>query len=333
MTAARRSPSIYDVAVRAGVSHQTVSRVLNGSARIRAETRERVLAAIQELGYRRNAAAQQLATNRSRTIGVLAPAAPDFGPVSTMYAVERAAREAGYHALVTSSEPDPVSVQDALDFLLGRAIEALAVIAPYRSTLDAVAALDQRLPVVVLQTGEAAGGDVVAVDQREGARLVVEHLVELGHERIQHLAGPPDFIEARLRREGFAAEIARHGLAELPVLDGEWSVEAGYLAAQRLDPSATAVFCASDQMALGLIHALSERGRDVPADVSVTGFDDVPEAAHLRPPLTTVHQDFAAVGDRAVASLVARLEGRAVPAAAAIAPRLVVRGSTARPPR
>jgi DNA-binding LacI/PurR family transcriptional regulator len=297
---------MYDVAARAGVSHQTVSRVLNGFDGIRPETRARVEAAIRELGYRRNLAARTLVTSRTRAIGVLTPATADFGPTSTLHAVERAIRAAGYQPLITSTPIEGAAVRESLEFLLDQSIEALVVIAPYRVVLDAVEALADPPPVVTLQTGVEADG--VAVDQAAGARLAARHLVDLGHRRVQQVVGPDDFVEAGVRRDAAAAVLSTAGLAELPRLRGDWTADSGYAAAASLDPRATAVLCGNDHMALGLIHALADRGRRVPGDVSVVGFDDIPEAAHSLPPLTTVHQDFEEVGRRAVAHLIAILD-------------------------
>jgi len=313
---------MYDVAERAGVSHQTVSRVLNDFAGIRPETRERVLAAIADLGYRPNKAARALVTSRSRAIGVLVPATTDFGPTSSLHAIERAVRQAGYQPLVTSTPLEADAVRESLEFLLDQSIEALVAIAPYRVVLDRVRDLD--LPVVTLQTGAAAAG----IDQAAGAQLAVRHLVELGHRTIQQLSGPDDFLEAAVRRRAVDDELAAHGLAVLPALTGDWSADSGYAAGASLDPAATAVVCGNDQMALGLIHALADAGRRVPADVSVVGFDDIPESAHSLPPLTTIHQDFEEVGRRAVAELVRRLHGESG-TGDPIAPTLVVRASTA----
>jgi DNA-binding LacI/PurR family transcriptional regulator len=302
-------PNMYDVAARAGVSHQTVSRVLNGFEGIRPGTRDRVLAAIRELGYRRNLAARTLVTSRTRAIGVLTPATADFGPVSSLHAIERAVREAGYQPLITSTPLDGDAVRESLGFLLDQSIEALVVIAPYRVVHDALDELADPPPVVTLQTGDPADG--VAVDQAAGARLAARHLVELGHRAIQQLVGPDDFVEAAVRREAAAAALAEAGAAALPELHGDWTADSGYAAAAFLAPSATAVLCGNDQMALGLIHALADRGLRVPEEISVVGFDDIPESAHSLPPLTTVHQDFEEVGRRAVARLMALLDGDA----------------------
>lgn len=327
-----RAPSMHDVAERAGVSHQTVSRVLNGFEGVRPATKARVLEAIEALGYRRNFAARSLAIGRSQAIGVLVPDTPNFGPTSSLYAVERAARIRGYQPLVTVTPEDRESVQEALDFLFDHAIEALVLMAPRRVVLDVIDCHGSEVPVAYLLTGAERAPWSVCVDQGEGMRLAMRHLIDAGHERIQHLAGPDDSTEAVLRAEAFQAEIVAAGLPELPIVHGIWSPEAGYQAASQLDPSATAIMCANDHMAIGVIHYLAERGISVPADVSVVGFDDVPEAAHVVPPLTTVRQDFRRVGELAVEVLVAALTGSEAPDTSPLAPVLVTRDSVA-PPR
>jgi DNA-binding LacI/PurR family transcriptional regulator len=325
---------MYDVATRAGVSHQTVSRVLNDFAGIRPETRERVLAAIADLGYRPNRAARALVTSRSRAIGVLVPATADFGPMSSLHAIERAARAAGYHALITSTLVETDAVRESLQFLLDQSIEALVVIAPYRVVTDELDVVPPQIPTALLQTGDLETAGAIAVDQGAGARLAARHLLELGHRRIQQLTGPPDYLEAVARRDAVDDELTAAGAPLLPHLTGDWTADSGYAAGSGLDPATTAVICGNDQMALGLMHALADLRRAVPGDVSVVGFDDIPESAHCLPPLTTVHQDFEEVGRRAVDDLVARIEGRVPdPAALTVIPTLVVRSSTAAPER
>ena len=327
-----RGPSMHDVAARAGVSHQTVSRVLNDFPGIRPDTRARVLAAIEEMGYRRNLAARALVTGRSQTIGMIGPEAADIGPLSTLHAVERAARDVGLHTMMTSADPAAASVRDALEFLVGRGVDAIALVAQQRSVVEALDGLDVRVPVVHLLTGGDPPGWAASIDQRAGVRLALEHLRALGHERIQHLAGPQTYAEAQLRRREFDAFVSEHGLPRLEVLEGDWTTDAGYAAGARLDPAATAVVCGNDDMAFGLIHALVSAGRTVPDDVSVVGYDDTPTSRHSLPPLTTVRQDFEAVGTRAVGLIVARIAGDEPADAGLIAPTLVERASTA-PPR
>lgn len=322
-------PNMHDVAARAGVSHQTVSRVLNGFEGVTPATKARVEEAIHALGYRRNLAARSLATRRTRAIGVLVPASADFGPTRSLLAIERATRDAGYQSLVTSTSLDADAVRGSLGFLLDQGVEALVVIAPYEVVRREVAGLDPGIPIVELQTGEPDASDGVTVDQAAGACLAVRHLLDLGHRRIQQITGPLDFLEARVRRDAVAAELRAEGLSLLPELPGDWTADSGYARGADLDPSTTAVVCGNDQMALGLIHALADLGRRVPDDVSVTGFDDIPESAHSLPPLTTVHQDFEAVGRLAVDRLVTVLDGGGDAGPVRVAPRLVERRSTA----
>ncbi|MFN3866296.1 MAG: LacI family DNA-binding transcriptional regulator [Demequina sp.] len=323
---------MHDVAARAGVSHQTVSRVLNDFAGIRPATRDRVLAAIAELGYRRNLAARALVTGRTQTIGMIGPQRADIGPLSTLHAIEGSARAVGLHTLMTSAEATSESVTDAVEFLVGRGVDGIALVAQQQSIADAVRATRIEVPVIHLLTGGEPRGQAASIDQREGSRLALEHLIALGHTRIQHVTGPPSYTESQLRRDEYLNVVAEHRLARLDILEGDWTADAGYAAGERLDPTATAVFCANDQMAFGVIHALSDAGRSVPHDVSVVGFDDTAEARHSLPPLTTVKQDFAAVGRLAVDLMVARLEGADTRGTRELRPELVVRDTTAAPP-
>lgn len=327
-----RGPSMHDVAARAGVSHQTVSRVLNDFPGIRPETRQRVLLAIEELGYRRNVAARSLATGRSQTVGVIIPNTTDYGPVSSFYAVEAAVREAGLQALVAATADSPEAVEEALDFLMARSIEALVLMAPTRMVVDVVDAIKPPVPIAYLLTGDERAPWSASVNQRQGVRLMLDHLVGLGHTRIQHIRGPESSIEAELRAEEFGAQMRARGLAELPILRGDWSAQSGFEACDEVDPSATAVFCGNDQMAIGLIHAAVKKGMRVPEDITIVGFDDIPEAVHTLPPLTTVRQDFGEVARLAVRALVAALEGGDMPDTSPLPPELVVRESTAPAP-
>lgn len=322
---------MHDVAARAGVSHQTVSRVLNDFEGIRPATRERVLEAIDELGYRRNLAARALVTGRTQTIGMIGPGNPDIGPLSTLHAVERAARGAGLHTMMTSAGADSDSVREALDFLVGRGVDAIALVAQQVSVREALDGYDPGVPVVHLLTGGEPEGQAASIDQRAGVRLAIEHLVAHGHSRIQHVAGPQTYAEAQLRRDEFAAELDRRGLPALEILEGDWSTDSGFAAGLALDRTATAVLCGNDEMAVGLIHALTSAGRSVPDDVSVVGYDNIAAARHSLPPLTSVSQDFEAVGKRAVELIVAAIAGVTPSHSELIAPTLVERSSVAAP--
>lgn len=334
MGAVRKQVSIRHVAARAGVSHQTVSRVLNGHPSIRPATRDRVLAAIAELDYRPSGAARALATRRSRRIGVMVDAAIEYGPTSTLRAVEAAAHHAGYAAAAIAIDEDrSVSPHDAVEHLLGQGVDALCVIAPRSTSVDVLRELTTDLPTLVVKATADPAFLTVSVDQELGAALAVRHLIELGHRRIVHVAGPLDWLDARGRVNGWQAEMERHGLEVRPPEVGDWTSEFGYQLARRWGPTPdfTAVFAANDQLALGIVHGFAEVGVRVPDDVSVVGFDDLPDACHFLPPLTTVRQDFRTLGERAVAELLAVLAGGQPEAHSLIAPELVVRSSTAAP--
>lgn len=322
-----RPPSIRDVARVAGVSHQTVSRVLNDHPSIRDTTRQRVLDVMAELRYQPNRAARALASSRSRTIGILSAMSTDYGPASIMTSVESAARASGYWVSIANIDPTVEgSIPDALTQLRAQAVEGIVVVAPQVRVFEALAQLPLDIPYVTLQS-TSDDGHTLFFDQYAGARLATRHLLELGHRGIYHLSGPQDWIEADARMTGFLDEMnAWDAPTTAPIL-GDWTADFGYFAGRELARvrDFSAVFASNDQMALGLLHAFRDSGIDVPGDVSVIGFDDIPEAAHFWPPLTTVRQDFAELGRRAVAFLLGELDAEG---SRAIAPQLIVRAST-----
>jgi DNA-binding LacI/PurR family transcriptional regulator len=309
---APRPAVMHDVARLAGVSHQTVSRVLNGHPNVRATTRERVLEAIRQLDYQPNALARGLVTRRSRSIGVISFDTRLFGPASTLLAIERAARAAGYAVTITSlADLDAASVRSAVATLAGQRVDGVIVIAPVESAARGLRDLRPGLPVVAVEAGYRGEVPVVSVDQFSGAKLATDHLLALGHRTIWHVAGPADWLEARERVEGWRDSLSQAGVMAPPMLRGDWSPESGYRAGLELAGTAgmSAVFAANDQMALGIMHAFYERGVKVPDDVSVVGFDNIPEAAFLTPSLTTVHQDFDEVGRRGLRLLMGIIDG------------------------
>ncbi|GAA4475145.1 LacI family DNA-binding transcriptional regulator [Phytohabitans houttuyneae] len=327
-----RSVIMRDVARHAGVSHQTVSRVLNGHPRVRPETRQRVLAAMQALDYRRNLAARTLVTRRSGILGVIGVETTLFGPASMLFGIEEAARAAGY--LVTVANVRTVErqvVHGAVDRLCQHAVEGIIAVAPKPALLDAIAAVLTGPPAVGVGGGVDGAVPTVRVDNLAGARLATQHLLTLGHATVHHVAGPFDWPEARERIVGWRSALLDAG-APVPVIrPGSWSAGSGYERGQRLarNPSVTAVFCANDQIALGVLRALHEAGRRVPEDVSVVGFDDTPDSGYFLPPLTTVRQDFAELGRHSLAMLLDRLDGVPPVAHVQLPPALVVRASTA----
>jgi DNA-binding LacI/PurR family transcriptional regulator len=330
---ARSAPGMKDVARLAGVSHQTVSRVLNDSPSVRPDTRARVLAAVQALGYRRNTAARALVTGRSQVIGVVTMSGHLFGPASTLYGVEGAASALGYAiSVVSMRELSGAELRNAVSRLVRQGVDGVVVIAPIHIAQDELAVLAGEVPLITLEGTPEGALSVVSVDQVTGARLATRHLLELGHRTVWHVAGPADWFEAAGRIEGWRSVLVEAGAEAPPVLSGDWSARAGYDAGLLLVrvPGVTAVFAGNDQMALGVLRALSEHGRRVPDDVSVVGFDDLPESGFFTPPLTTVRQDFATLGARCLQLLVAAMRGIELETAP-IPPRLVVRASTGVP--
>ncbi|WP_019819679.1 LacI family DNA-binding transcriptional regulator [Saccharomonospora saliphila] len=338
-----RPAVMADVARLAGVSHQTVSRVLNHHPSVSPGTRTRVQAAIEELDYRPNSAARTLVTKRSKVIGVLSLDTTLYGPASTLYGIEQAARRAGYFVSVASVKAqDGEDVTDALERLTRQSVEGVVIIAPQRATVEALATAPSDLPLVVVEGGDGGGRPVVCVDQAEGARMMVRHLLNRGAPTVWHVAGPADWLEAQSRVEGWREELRAAGAAEPGLLRGDWSPASGYANGQLLAerPDVRAVFVANDQMALGVLRAFHEREVDVPGDVLVGGFDDIPESAYFTPPLTTIRQDFDAVGRRSIDLLLTRIADGASPAAstgaaadaaettAVVPPDLVIRQST-----
>ena len=327
-----RPPSMMDVARLAGVSHQTVSRVLNGHPSVRSNTRLRVLASIQELGYRPNNVARALATGRSRTIGVIGLDSTLYGPAATMHGVDEAARRAEYFvSTVGLASIDRESILESVDRLADGAVEGLVVIAPLSSAAEALVDLPVDLPIVAVNTHPKSDIAAVSVDQELGARKATEFLLETGRSTVWHLAGPPSWSESQGRLEGWRGALADAGVDAPPPLTGDWSARSGYEAGQVLArmSDVTAVFAANDHMTLGLLRALHERGRAVPDDVSVVGFDDIPEAGYFLPPLTTIRQDFSEVGRRCVRLLVEQIESNSRSTEqSVVAPELVVRSST-----
>jgi DNA-binding LacI/PurR family transcriptional regulator len=307
-----RSPVMMDVARAAGVSQKTVSRVINDAPHVRADVRERVLAAVRELGYRPNTAARALATQRTHVIGAIAVGTRYYGPATRLLAIEHAVRAKGY-ALAIHSTPDPWidDLQGAVEALLRRGAEGIILEVPSadsRLTAD----LLRHVPVVS-NVGPLPGvrhAASLGQNQDEIGRLAARHLLELGHLRFAHVAGPQRWDAAVERRAGWQTELAAAGHDGSLVLEGDWSARSGYaLGRQLIRSGATGLFAANDSMAMGAVRALVESGLRVPEDVSVVGVDDVPEAEFQVIPLTTVRLEQTRSTERALHDLVAMIEG------------------------
>lgn len=327
-------PTMVDVARHAGVAPITVSRVLNGYEFVKPGTREKVLASVDALGYRPNMAARALVTNKTKALGVFVADAFGHGPVAALWAIESAARDVGYAVTVVSQRDDDYdAIVAGLHRLAAQGVDGIVMIAPQRASARAVFDSIDAVPVVMLSAYDAGDHRPVMLDSVLGSRLAVDHLVELGHEVIAHLSGPEGWAASDARERGWREQLTAHGREAGPRLEGDWTADSGYRAGIALasQPEVTAVYAASDAMAQGLLLALHEHGRRVPEDISVVGFDDVPEAAYFIPPLTTVRQDFDTLGRRCIAAVVELIDGNPARVFEPLEPTLVVRGSTAAP--
>ncbi|MFF3376632.1 LacI family DNA-binding transcriptional regulator [Streptomyces sp. NPDC002680] len=335
--AASPAPVSADVARVAGVSRKTVSRVLNNEPYVSDEVRQRVLGAAEKLGYRLNHAARALASGRNRSIGVVALGTAGYGTAMLLVGIEKAVRGAGYALrVVNTPDGDPDGIAGAVMSLLEQGVDGIVVSEPVVEGEVSV-----RIDVPVLFLGAppsfpSARTLTVGVGAHALARAATDHLLDLGHTTVHHVAGPGRWYATTDRTDGWRAALAARGVQEPPVIQGDWSPESGYAAGRTLaaDSSVTAVFAAGDEMAIGLIHALREAGRRVPEDISVVGFDGNPVFAYVTPPLTTVRQPFDAAAQEGIRLLVHAIEKPETELPAPCDPPvdLVVRGSTAPPP-
>lgn len=311
--AGARSAVMIDVARLAGVSQKTVSRVVNGAPHVRPDVRERVKRAIEQLGYRPNVAAQALARERSHTIGVLALGTRLIGPSRRVFTLEHEARRLGY-TMAFTSVPDLSArhVADGVDALLRQGVEGLVVEVPTH-LIEIDPAQLGGIPVVT-SAGWITGVPhqaVVDIDQAEACRELTAYLLELGHRTVSHVAGPRGWDAAQKRVSGWRSALRDAGLRAPRVFYGDWSAASGYEQGRKLAArdDVTAVFAANDHMAMGILRALHEAGREIPGDVSVVGFDNVPEAEFQMVPLTTVGVDADQVAQRILAELLHMIEG------------------------
>ena len=334
-----RPPGMVDVARLAGVSHVTVSRVLNGYPPVRPETRDKVQAAIDELGYRRNSIARALKSGRSATIGVVIAGSELFELPRVLRGIETEAKDAGYWVNLASWHGgDTADLEEALNRLTDQSVEAIAVIADRPVAVEALENVRITVPTAVVMSGqvERAGLGFVELDQQLGVRLAVRHLLDLGHRDVVHLSGALRTYDARARVEGWRDEMARVGVTDPLLLEGDCTAESGFRLANQLvargGPLPTAIFAGNDQMAMGVLAAFAQHGIRVPDDVSLVGFDDMAGAGFLVPALTTVRQDFVTLGALSIRMLTGILKGGS-PSIERIPPELIVRASTAPPTR
>ena len=333
---AKKRATVADVARLADVSMMTVSRAINHSPGVSEETRARILKIAEEVGYRPSQIARGLATRRTTTIGLLVPdvSNPFFAQIAR--GAEDAAFEQGYSLFLINSAEDHRREQAALDALWQQEIDG-AILCSARLSLDALRTYINRFPAVVLVNRDlylqVSNTDTINVDDRQGARLAVEHLLEIGKRKIAYIAGPENSVSSERRLQGYRSALQMHKvLAEpgwishcAPTTDGGRAAALDLL--QRM-PAIDGIFCFNDLTALGVLQACREAGRSVPGQVAVIGADDIQMASLITPRLTTLRTDPHWIGSRAISLLVQRIhEPDLVPQALVVQPKLILRES------
>jgi DNA-binding LacI/PurR family transcriptional regulator len=308
----RSRTTIRDVAVQAGVSHQTVSRVVNGREYVTPETTARVQQAIADLNYRPNAIARSMARGRTGLLGCIAPNLTDYTFASIIDGAGAEIQRQGYFLLSAAAADAPIFAALIDQLVNGRRVEGLIVINPYADERHTLLPAD--FPIVF--AGSRPRQEIaysVALDDVAAAREATEHLLSLGHRRLGHITGPLVEDCSQDRREGFWQALQAAGITPDPALEveGDWSAQSGYQALQQLvarGPLPSAIFAQNDQMAAGALRLTRDLGLDAPTQLSVIGVDDIPMSAYFSPPLTTMRQDFQAIGQEAARLLLGAVE-------------------------
>ncbi|TKI06717.1 LacI family DNA-binding transcriptional regulator [Martelella alba] len=329
-----KNATLEDVARHAGVSYQTVSRVLNQSSRVADATRSRVEQAMRELNYVPNRLAQQLAGKPTYTLGLVTASLSWHAPSQIASAVRQSARACGYNVLIAMpDEAEEDALQAALNELKGQRVDGIIINLPLEGErAEAVSRFNDDIPCLFLDVPPQARVPHVMFDPNDGTRASVEYLLSLGHRRFGLLSGPDSSISARLRRQSWLTTLAAHGLTPVCSAQGDWSPESGYRCALnmlRASEAATALLVGNDQMALGVLSASAQLGIGVPDQMSVIGYDDTRDSAFYLPPLSTVSQDFTVLGQQAVDSIIGTLRSGDPMASVMLPTRLIARRSTA----
>lgn len=329
-----KQTTLNDVASDAGVSYQTVSRVINDHPHVADSTRKRVQASIEKLGYRPNRVARSLVTNRTHTVGIVAYGSTFYGPSQMVVNIDRSLKERGYGLTMTTiRELTFQDLRDAVEELHSRSVDGLVLIAPIHGIdVEDIQSLCASTPFVIVGVPPGVSTPSIVIDQRKGGAMATTHLIELGHHQIAAIHGPLTWNDARLRHEAHERVLSEAGLEPGPSIESDWTSLGGYRALHEIMESNrdfTGLVVGNDQMALGAIRGLTERGISVPQDLSIVGFDDVPEAAFFNPPLTTIRQDFEALGQQSAEYLIALMEDPETRISQEfLGPTLVVRSST-----
>jgi DNA-binding LacI/PurR family transcriptional regulator len=308
----KKKVTIHDIAAMTGVSYQTVSRVINGMPQVSPATRARIETVLSEVGFRPNQSARQLAGKRSTAIGIVTFATSYYGPSQILVNSEQAAKERGFCLMFRGiMDQNTRAICQAVAELCAHQVCGILIHLPWDIDLRNLQALCRDVPLVAVDSDLGFKCSSVFIRQESGSRRATRHLIELGHKNIAYLRGPMFWRTAQLRYAGWQNAVKDARLIPGIVLDGDWTAESGFNAAETLLSKHwgkfTGIVVANDQMALGAIRALEENSVRVPQDVSAIGFDDLPEAGFFRPPLSTVKQDFAALGRLSVEHLMAQI--------------------------
>jgi DNA-binding LacI/PurR family transcriptional regulator len=332
--AKNRRITMSEVADLAGVSYQTVSRVVNGMRDVAPATRKRVLKLLGEVGYRPNLTARQLASQQSSVVGVVTFGTRLHGPTQIMVSIEQAVKEIGFSVMFAGIAEESVDeMRRAVTELCSHQVRGVLIHLPIEIGLGHLEEVCRDIHLVAVDSDFGFKTASVFVHQELGSRLATRHLIELGHQRIGFLGAPLIWRAAKLRYDGWRKELAAHCLASGARFEADWSAAGGFFVTRDLiikrRQEISALVVANDQMAIGAIRAFEEQGIRVPDDISIVGFDDIPEAGFIRPPLTTIKQDFAKLGKLSVQCLVNQLNGKTW-RNQTIRPELIERSTTAR---
>jgi DNA-binding LacI/PurR family transcriptional regulator len=323
-----------DVARLAGVSQQTVSRVVNGKTNVTPEVRERVQRAIQQLQYHPNVAARALAGNRALNVGVVALGVPLYANTAMLYGIAEENWKHGYGtSVITIANAGDDRLREAVQHHLAAGVAGIVILTSLVTAEDTVRDLRSTLPVVLFAPDGDDRPGVITLNESAGAALATRHLLDLGHETVWCVAGRTEWVAYAARMDGWSQELTRAGRSVPPVIRSDWTVESGYAAGRHIasNPAITAVFAANDDLALGVMKALADQGVRVPEDVSIVGFNNVPFSEFFRPALTTVSIDFFEVGRACSREVMANLTETPRTGTPLPPPTLVVRSSTAPP--
>ncbi|MBI5959514.1 MAG: LacI family DNA-binding transcriptional regulator [Chloroflexi bacterium] len=326
-------PTMLDVAKLSGVSYQTVSRVINDHPYVSKETRQRVQAAIDTLGYRPSKAATKLASKSSKIIAIILYGSWFPGLAEIALNVELAAKTSGFDVILFNITEPKKQLVEALENVKAWAVDGIILIVPVQGLLfEEVQAICDDIPVVFIDSHQSDNSPSVVIDEVFGTQELVEHLLHLGHCRVGEISGPLDWLNAQVRHQACIQAFKAHGMEAPVYVEANWTVSGGYRAARKLlagQHNLTAIIAANDSMALGAMRALHEDGLSVPQDISLVGFDDIPEAAYFTPPLTTVRRNLIQLGMTGFEYLMQRMDEIDTPLQQRIIlPRVMFRAST-----